>query len=83
MSTFPEFFHSVMTSHMYLIELNENIFEIIPPNQCDWKYTLYKINNDTWKVAGKKHDIYNQIPQYINLLYKKDDKNHNNWVITE
>lgn len=79
MNTFPEYFHSLLASHMTLYEIEENIYTIIPPNQCDWKYTINKIDDDTWKVYGEKNDIYYPLPQYISYTYKRDISNQNEW----
>ena len=33
-----------------------NTFMLIPPNQCDWTFTLTKYNDDLWHVIGRKLD---------------------------
>ena len=53
---FPEFFHDFY-SHMIMIEVTPDIISLMPPNQCDWFFTLTKINDNNWSVIGAKDDI--------------------------
>lgn len=79
MCNFPEYFHSLFASHMTLCEMDKHEYYIIPPNQCDWKYTLNKIDNNTWKVYGEKNDIHYPLPQFISYVYKRDKSNLDEW----
>ena len=56
----PEFvkYFAEPNSHMILIKESENRYCLIPPNQCDWFYTITKKSEDTWNVKGIKEDIY-------------------------
>lgn len=56
-SNFLEWFHD-WNSHMMLIETNENLYTLIPPNQCDWFYTIEKLQNNKWRVSGRKDDLF-------------------------
>ena len=33
------------------------VFNLLPPNQCDWMYTLTQISPNLWLVNGIKYDI--------------------------
>lgn len=48
---FPEYFFKI-NEHMILIEVTDTIYTLVPPNQCDWFYTLTQIDNNTWNVKG-------------------------------
>lgn len=57
MMSFPQFIAS-FNSHMMVIENPDKSFSLIPPNQCDWMYTLKKITDTKWHLRGTKDDIY-------------------------
>jgi hypothetical protein len=54
---FPEYFFK-LNEHMILIQVTDDVYTLVPPNQCDWFYTLSQIDNNTWNVKGAKDDTY-------------------------
>lgn len=73
---FPEYFHSFYASHMYLISIDENTYECVPPNQCDWKYTIERIHETSWKVYGEKDNQLDPLQSFetYNMIFVKYDK---------
>jgi hypothetical protein len=57
---FPEYFFS-LNEHMILIQVTDDVYTLVPPNQCDWFYTLTQIDNNTWNVKGKKNDTFHEL----------------------
>jgi hypothetical protein len=55
---------------MFLIELNENQYSLMPPNQCDWMYTLTKITDTLWNVKGTKDDVWAYSSQDYDQNYR-------------
>lgn len=57
---FPAVIKSIVdaNSHMFLIQNSDNQFSLIPPNQCDWVYTITRVLQNTWNVKGKKSDVF-------------------------
>ena len=79
-TTFPDFFWS-MYEHMILIQLSETQFELVPPNQSDWFWTLTKVSDTEWKVYGTKDDFYyGDYPQNRSMTYFKA---HNEWCLID
>ena len=52
MQSFPEYFHS-LNDHMFMLHTDDGTVQLIPPNQQDWSYTLYKEGEDLWIVIGE------------------------------
>lgn len=66
---FPTFYQR-LNAHMVLIP-NDNMtqYQLCPPNQCDWMYTLSKISNTRWRVIGHKEDLFD-MSQDIDYIYE-------------
>jgi hypothetical protein len=62
---FPNYFWS-MNDHMFLIEVSETVYTLMPPNQADWFYTIKKISDTEWNVSGSKTED----PETINYNYE-------------
>lgn len=56
-----------MYSHMFLIKIDNCKYEVLPPNQLDWHFTVTKINDKIWHVHGVKEICE------INNLYRWDE----------
>lgn len=72
MTTFPEFYLS-LNSHMFLVQINEKKFEIFPPNQLDWKFTLIQLDENKWQVHGIR-DL--DFDEFVTLY----TKNNGDWI---
>ena len=57
MTEFQQYFHETFADHMFLLEMSQDTFVILPPNQCDYRYTLNKISDDEWLVKTEKYDF--------------------------
>jgi hypothetical protein len=66
-SNFLEWFHG-WNSHMTLLETSETLYALVPPNQCDWMYTIEKLKDNKWRVNGRKDDYYSS-PEEIKKIY--------------
>lgn len=65
---FPKYFWS-MNTNMFLIEVSDEIFTLMPPNQLDWFYTIKKISDTEWSVEGSKsenQEVIQDIYEFIN-----------------
>lgn len=69
MDTFPTFYWK-QNPHMYLVKLSENVYNLIPPNQCDWNYTIRKITDQMWQVNGFKDDLFEDVVDYEDITYE-------------
>jgi len=68
---FPNFFQSFHT-HMFLLANDDGSYALCPPNQCDWFFTLKKIDDDMWEVSGYRDDIFSLIgPETTHYFYKR------------
>lgn len=74
--SFPEYYAS-LNPHMCLFMDDNQVWHLCPPNQCDWIYTMRKINDTTWLLTGHKDDIFANGPEECRVLFKYFD---NMWV---
>ena len=70
---FPKYFWS-MNTHMFLIEVSDTVYTLMPPNQLDWFYTIKKISDTEWNVKGSK----NEDPEVIQHIYEFIN---NDWLL--
>jgi hypothetical protein len=73
MTDFLEWFQE-MNSHMILIGEGNN-YNMMPPNQCDWMYTITRIDDKTWDVKGIKNDVFAFGPEEMHIIYKYSTNN--------
>jgi hypothetical protein len=76
---FPKYFSS-LNEHMMLVPSDsESCFQLVPPNQNDWHFTLIKFGNNRWVVHGKKEPDFNSDVTKTMTVYRYISKK-NSWV---
>lgn len=75
MIEFIDYFHSFY-EHMAMIKTSPTSYALIPPNQCDWMFTIEEKEKNTWLVHGTKDDVYSMYgPEEFSATYVYvDDK---------
>ena len=57
-NSFPEWYYDAFWTHMILIEIDDNTYKLIPPNQMDWHITM-RFRDTSWYIQGirQNYDI--------------------------
>jgi hypothetical protein len=67
---FPIYFSSLY-DHMVLIPSECNTyFNLMPPNQNDWQFTLTKIGDNKWVVHGVKEPCFTSDTTEVIKIYE-------------
>ncbi len=70
---FPEWYHEQGNSYMFLHEISPTVYNIMPPSQRDWFYTLTKLEEKKWLLEGVKDDPFEEKIKYV-YIYTKTGK---------